>query len=85
VKVKLKKLLTTKLVIAYLAANILHTNAQRSGIVEKMKVEECTNRHTTEDGNILIRALEYKTTSTGPANIVVTKEIEQLMYLHIFS
>jgi len=42
-----------KVVIAYLAANIIYTNAQRPGIVKKTKVEEFINRHTTENGYVL--------------------------------
>ena len=41
-------------------------------------------KETTEHGETIIRrVLEHKTTSTGPANVVVTKEIGQLMHLYL--
>ena len=61
------------LVLSFLAANIIYPH--RPGVVENMMIEEFTNRIVDDNGSVLIRVLKHKTTSTGPANIVITKEI----------
>ena len=69
------------LVLSFLAANIIYPNVHRPRVVENMTIEEFTNRIVDDNGSVLIRVLKHKTTSTGPANIVITKEIEEIMHL----
>ena len=64
------------LIISYLAAAIIYSNAQRPGIVQNMMISEYEDRQVL-DGKILIRVLNHKTsTFRGPANVIITPELE---------
>lgn len=64
------------LIISYLAAAIIYSNAQRPGIVQNMMISEYEDRQAL-DGKILIRVLNHKTsTFRGPANVIITPELE---------
>ena len=74
------------LVLSYMAANIIYPNAHRPGVVENMTIEEYTNRMVNDDdGSALIRVLQHKTSCTGPANIVITKQIVEIMHLYFIN
>ena len=67
------------LIITYLAANIIFSNAQRPGVVQYMMVQEFETRSDIGDEQILIAVTEHKTAVLGPANVVISKKIETMM------
>ena len=66
-------------VITFLAAHVIFSNAQRPGVVQYMTVQEFDERTETGNEQILITVLEHKTAVLGPANIVISSEVEALM------
>ena len=62
-----------------MAASIIFTNAQRPGVVRHMKISEFEQRECIDD-KLVIRVLNHKTSaSRGPANIVITTDIEKMI------
>ena len=60
------------LIISYIAAAIVFSNAQRPGVITIMTISEFQQRLNI-NGKILIQVLHHKTASSmGPANIVIT-------------
>jgi len=71
-------------VIAFLAAHIIFSNAQRPGVVQFMTVQEFNDRTETGDEQILINVKEHKTASAqGPANVVISSEVEAMMITYL--
>ena len=70
-------------VIAFLAANIIFSNAQRPGVVQYMTLEEFDNRIETGNEQFLITVMEHKTAVLGPANIIISRAIEELMLRYL--
>ena len=67
-------------VLSYLAAILMYKNSQRPGVVENMTISEFQQRRDQGNSKVLIRVLKHKTcTSTGPANIIINKNCEQVM------
>lgn len=61
-----------RLVISYIAAQLIYTNTQRPGVVQFMETTEYLNRLTV-NGSVVINVCHHKTvTARGPAKIVVT-------------
>ena len=61
------------LVIGYLAAKIIYSNAQRPGVVQYMEIEEFHNK-TKEGTMFVIHISHHKTaTSHGPARVVINE------------
>ena len=61
-----------KLVIAYLAANLIYDNGQRPGVVQYMEIDEYLKRQCI-DGQEIIQILKHKTgKQRGPAKLVVS-------------
>lgn len=68
------------MILAYLAASIIFENAQRPGVVQQMTVQEFKERTQIATDKTLIKVLRHKTiTSRGPANVVITPDVESLM------
>ena len=68
------------IVISFLAAHLIFPNAQRPGIVKNMTVDEFTDRETISTDKTLIKVFQHKTVAArGPANVVISKPIENLM------
>ena len=69
-----------KLILAYISAHLIYHNAQRPGVVEYMQREEYENKEENTEGRYIIAVLHHKTSSSsGPAEIVITKEIDHLI------
>ena len=62
-----------------MAASIIFNNAQRPGVVRHMKIREFEQRESLDD-KLIIRVVNHKTSaSRGPANIVITSDIEKII------
>ena len=73
-----------KLILAYVVANIIFTNAQRPGVVQHMSVQEYEDKE--DDGNVLIKVLHHKTSSSsGEADIVIKKNINTIIQMYIYN
>jgi len=71
------------LILSYIAATIIFSNAQRPGVITNMTISEFRQRLNV-NGKILIQVLHHKTASSmGPANIVITIEQEQMMMKYL--
>ena len=69
-----------KLILAYVVANIIFTNAHRPGVVQHMSVQEYEDKE--DDGNVLIKVLHHKTSSSsGEADIVIKKNINTIIQM----
>lgn len=68
------------IVLAYISAVLVFTNAQRPGSIENITVEEYRKRKEIEPGKYIIRVMVHKTASSGPANIIFCKEMEQCLH-----
>ena len=67
------------LIICYIAASIIFTNAQRPGVVQHMTISEYEEREHI-DSKVIIRVLNHKTcASRGPASIVITPQLEMMI------
>ena len=72
-----------KLILAYVAANIIFTNAQRPGVVQHMSIHEY-EKEDDDKGNMLIKVLHHKTSSSsGEADIVIKKNIDTIIQKYI--
>ena len=73
-------------VVAYLAAHIIFKNGQRPGVVQRMAINEWTQR-VEEDKEWVIYVVEHKTTgSFGPAKVVISNSICSIMeqyFVHV--
>lgn len=68
-----------KLIICYIAASMIFNNAQRPGVVRHMTISEYKQREYIDD-KVVITVLNHKTsTSQGPASIVITTELEEMI------
>jgi len=64
-----------KLVLGYLAAQLIYTNAQRSGVVQYMTINEYMKRQQLHD-NTIIQVHKHKTSRRkGPAQIVINNSM----------
>ena len=73
-----------KLILAYVAANIIFTNAQRPGVVQHMSVQEYENKEDDDEGNVLIKVLHHKTSSSsGEADIMIKQNIDTMIQMYI--
>ena len=71
------------LIISYIAAAIVFSNAQRPGVITNMTISEFQQRLNI-NGKILIQVLHHKTASSmGPANIVITPGQEKMMMQYL--
>ena len=69
-----------KLILAYISAHIIYRNAQRPGMVQYMKMKEYENKEENTEGKYIIAVLHHKTSSSsGSAEIVITKEIDKII------
>jgi len=68
-----------KVVLAYISAVLIYTNAQRLGAVENMTLTEYDARSVIEPGKYLIRVKKHKTASKGPVNIVFNMHTAECM------
>ena len=67
------------LIISYIAAAIIYSNAQRPGVIRFMTIAEFHQRQNI-NGKILIQVLNHKTASSmGPANLIITPNEEAMM------
>jgi len=74
-----------KLILAYIAANIIYFNAQRPGVVQNMTIDEYNDKTEDSKGKYLVNVLHHKTSSSsGPAEIIIEKEVDVVIesYLH---
>ena len=73
-----------KLIIAYVAANIIYNNAQRPGVVQHMTIEEYQNKEEDEEGQFVIKVLHHKTSSSsGEADIVIDKDVDSIIQRYL--
>ena len=73
-----------KLILAYVPANIIFTNAQRPGVVQHMSIHEYEDKEDDDKGNVLIKLLHHKTSSSsGEADIVIRKNIDTIIQKYI--
>jgi len=71
------------LIISYIAAAIVFSNAQRPGVIRNMTIQEFHQRLNL-NSKILIQVINHKTASSmGPANIVITPGQEQMMMQYL--
>ena len=69
-----------KVIVAYIAANIIYKNAQRPGVVQHMQIGEFETREETDEGNFLIQVLHHKTSaSSGEADLIVSAHTNELI------
>lgn len=82
-RAKSRKLIWTEIrvVLTYLAANIIYFNGQRPGVVQKMTTDEWGARvYDDQEDQYVINVMEHKTTGAfGPAKIAISPDIESLM------
>ena len=76
-----------RILTAYAAACILYGNGQRSGVITSLRIAEFNQRqpcdYDTTDydtDEVIIPCLHHKTGPQGIARLVVTRDIEQLLY-----
>ena len=63
-----------KLILAYVAAKIIYKNTQRPGVVQHMTIEEYKNKEEDKDGNVVVKVLHHKaSSSSGEADVVMAR------------
>ena len=68
-----------RIVLAYIAANIIYLNSQRPGVAQRMTVEEWAAK-TEVDDEWVIEVMDHKTAGAfGPASVAVSHEVAALM------
>ena len=68
-----------RIVLAYIAANIIYLDGQRPGVVQRMTVEEWAAK-TEVDDEWVIEVMDHKTAGAfGPASVAVSYKVAALM------
>jgi len=70
-----------KILTAYVAACLIYSNGQRSGVVTNLRIREFNQRQPCDydTDEVLINCLHHKTGPQGIAHLVVTRNDEQLL------
>jgi len=70
-----------KIFTAYAAACIIYGNGQRSGVITNLRIIEFIQRHSCDydSDEVVIPCLHHKTGPQGIAQLVVTRDLEQVL------
>ena len=71
------------LLTAYCAAKLIYCNGQRSGVVENLTMEEFLKRTEVDENKTVITCHEHKTGPQGAADLVITKDIDDLLEFYL--
>jgi len=73
-----------KLLTAYAASILIYKNAQRSGVIQHLTIEEFNSRKQTKDGKTVIPCINHKTGAHGRAHLVVEDGDETVLLQYLF-
>ena len=68
-----------------MAANLMFLSAQRPAAIRNMTIDEYNNKEEDDEkkGKYLIKVVRHKTAAQGPARVIVSKNINDVMNMYL--
>ena len=68
-----------------MAANLMFLSAQRPAAIQNMMIDEYNNKEEDDEkkGKYLIKVVRHKTAAQGPARVIVSKNINDVMNMYL--